>query len=115
MINLCSSKKCKFYTSCRRKKRLFVKNSICPGGERYVNQDFVYRKEQTFSELKININTKTNELEVFACGEMISKKELIVKLFFLKNKKPKEIAKIVDCSLQYVYVQIKEARKKIFK
>lgn len=115
MINLCSSKKCKFYTSCRRKKRLFVKNSICPGGERYVNQDFVPKTEKTFSELKININTKNSGLEVFCCEEIISKKELIIKLFFLKNKRPKDIAKIVDCSLQYVYVQIKEARKKIFK
>lgn len=115
MVNICTIKKCEFYNNCCHKKKIFDQKTICKNGEKYVNQDFVYRKEQTFSELKININTKTNKLEVFACGEMISKKELIVKLFFLKNKKPKEIAKIVDCSLQYVYVQIKEARKKIFK
>jgi len=115
MTNICTINKCQFFQSCKQRKNPFSKNSICQGGEKYVNQDFVPKTERTFSELKININTKNNSLEVFACEEIISKKELIIRLFFLKHKRPKEIAKIADCSLQYVYVQIKEARKKIFK
>ena len=90
-----------------------MNNLICRGGEKYINQDFVHKKERTFSETRININTVC--LEIFSYGDQVNKKELIINLFFFKNKSPKEIKKIADCSLQYIYRQIKEAKKKIFK
>jgi len=93
---------------------MFIGNIICKGAERHINQDFISRKEKTFSEMKINIKSIIASNKVFV-DKKINKKEHIINLFFFRKKDPKEIAKYLDCSVQYVYRQIKEAKEKIFK
>lgn len=110
MINLCTPKKCPYFKGCKQKKNYFLNNTICQGGQKYANQDYVSLKERTFSELQLNIKT-IECLEVFAKEDIISKKELIIRLSF-KKIDIKEIAKIANCSVQYVYSERRKALKK---
>ena len=98
-------KKCKQYNKCK---------TLCSEVNEYVNQDYVSRKEGTFTELDINDNNLKEPLEN-PFGVTTNEILLIYKLYFLDKKPIKDILYHIKYSERSVFNFIKKLKVNIDK
>jgi len=97
---------------CKTCKKRSTCTSLCPEAEKYVNQDYVRRKEITFTELGIDIdsikksdsNTETN----------LTRNQLLIWELHISGYSNHEIARLLDKDRSYIIKTIKKLKDYYF-
>jgi hypothetical protein len=109
---------CRFMSCANRKlcsRRLdpWTDWDVCDKFLLYMNQDYVYQREQPFSNLGVNVDFINNETNVFDSEIKKNKNLLIYQMYFVDRKTVKYISKHLSIPQITIYKLIERTRKRI--
>jgi predicted DNA-binding protein YlxM (UPF0122 family) len=107
----CQLKRCSEYQCCQLKDNPFQGNRLCKGYEKYVNQDMILNKGNSWEITFTSANVQEKFLrqqDIFS--DLTDKGRMIIQLYFFDRISTAEIAEQLYCSEQYVYNIIKRCR-----
>lgn len=97
---------------CKTCKKRLTCTRLCPAAEAYVNQDYVKRKEITFTELGIDIDAvkkPDNDTET-----NLTKNQLLIWELHINGYSNHEIAKALNKDRSYIIKTIKKLQDYYF-